>query len=332
MYPDDPMDRVVRNIVLGMLATLALGQACAGCSATTEARDAAPHLDLEPVAIESVPTWVPYVVEPEAPKVDFGRMPNTCDPLLWVNRNGEPRLSKRLPAWFAGERSRAEHQAEVRAVIQVVADEMGADEMAAEFLWRKAIMESSGNEGSVHVHGPDVAAGLAFSGHAQRQTSEQWADARVPVFVLENGELVQPRTARGNPATYDAWAVGRGLYGMVTPLYVPQYLGPDAPPWALCDPVASTVVAIWSIRKGLAQCRADRLRDAYRWISAGTCNDRGATAERRFDRLARGKVRGLRLPAFDAKAKADFGDRWPQSSTNPEVLLGVIHERLAQSS
>src|SRR5690606_2465153 len=273
------LDNLATRIVLGFGLVIALGQACAGCSA--EAREPAVTIENAPERPVLLPDRVTPPAAVPVPTVAILAEPNTCDPLILRESAEGPVLSKRLPAWLKSPRAAAAQRDQVRKIIAIVGDELGADAMAIDLLYRKAISESSANPGSVHVHGPDVDAGVAFASYGREHTSERWSDARVPVFVLVDGELEQARTVRGNPATYDAWALGRGLYGMVSPLYVPRYWSADAPPWSLCDPVVATVVAIWSARKGQAQCKSDSMRAAYRWLSAGTCREREPDKERR---------------------------------------------------
>lgn len=324
------LDGLAIRIVLSFGAVLALAQACAGCSA--EAHEPAITIADEPEWPVELPDRVIPAAAIPTPTEAILTEPNRCDALVLREGSEGPVLGKQLPAWLKSPRAAAEQRAEIRRIIAIVGDELGADDLAVELLYRKAISESSANPGSVHVHGPDVDAGVAFASYGREHTSERWADARVPVFVLERGELVQARTARGNPATYDGWALGRGLYGMVTPLYVPRYWSVDAPPWSLCDPVVATVVAIWSARKGLATCKSDSMRDAYRWLSAGTCRERAPDKERRFDRLARGHVRGLELPRLDPRSRVDFGDRWPMESTDRVLLLAKLRTRIAREA
>lgn len=256
--------------------------------------------------------FTPYQDHSEKPVLEDLDIPNKCDPLILVKRkDGSPRLSKKLPDWYGSENSRSEHQNHIRKIIYAVAYEMGADEMAAELLFRKAILESSGNEGALHLLDGDVAAAEKWEHYALDLTAERWTNARIPVFVVDNGELVSVIGKSGRQITHGAWSIGRGLYGMITPYYVPRYLGKDAPPWSLCDPAIATITAIWSVRRGLERCRTNKMRDAYRWLSAGTCKVRSENKEKIFDRLAKGKVRGLRLKKINSESKVDFGDRWP---------------------
>lgn len=268
---------------------------------------------------------------------------NQCDPLMLVkHKDGSPGLGKRLPEWFKSEPSRLDHQAQIREIIYAVAHEMGADDMAAELLFRKAILESSGNEGALHLLHGDLAAAEKGERYAIELTSEKLAKARIPVFIIENGELKQPIGISGNPITHGAWPIGRGLYGMVTPYYVPKYLGKDTPPWAICDPITATIVAIWSVRRGLEKCRTNKMRAAYRWLSAGTCKIRSEKKEKIFERLARGKIRGLSLKKINPESVVDFGDRWQislddrgfptkENEKNVSTLTELIRNRLPEN-
>lgn len=248
-------------------------------------------------------------------------MPDTCDRLVVVDTPSGPQLEKDRPDWLPHEKERRAHQAEIREVITAVAEEMGADAIAAEFLWRKAISESSGNEGGVHIRSADVEANVTAANKGRRRAAERWRRAKVPVYR---------RTRKGfrQVGDTDAWALGRGLYGMVTGLYMHRWHA-DAPPWALCDPVIATVVAVWSIRAGLAECHGTTVRDAFRRFSSGKCAIREDRLERRFDRLAGGRVRGLRLDPIDPESRANFGSRWLSETTDRRELLAAVHRRLA---
>jgi hypothetical protein len=222
-----------------------------------------------------------------------------------------------LPSWLRNRAERDAHQEQVRWEIGIIVDEMGGDRLAAEFLFRKSIFEASGNEESVHIRNPDLEANRSSARRGRMMSTERWREARVSVYD-KDGKVV---------GTLSAWGIGRGAYAMNTGLYM-HHWSTDAPPWSLCDLTVATVTAIWSIRDGLQRCNADDLRSAYRLISSGKCGERSEEKEMNFDRLARGRVRGLRLEPFDADAKADFGDRWPSETSDPAVVLAVIRARL----
>ena len=116
---------------------------------------------------------------------------------------------------------------------------------------------------------------------------------------------------------------------MVTGLHMQRW-STDAPPWALCDPIVATVTAYWALRAGLAECRGRTLRDAYRRFSSGRCALREPERERAFDRIARGHVRGLKLGRIDPDAPADFGDRWPEETTDRALLLAKLRRRIGK--
>lgn len=308
---------------MSALRTVILALTLAACSSPTP----------EPVAIaiETTPepqaSYPSYTVVPVAIAVEH--WPDRCDPLLVKKTDQGPRLSKRRPAWLPHERRRAAMQAWTRGVIAIVVDELGGDDLALELLYRKAIQESSGNPHAVHILDPDVEANETWSSFGRRHASERWAKARVPLHVADDGELIPAIGHSGKPITTDAWALGRGLYGMVTGLFMRRW-SPDAPPWSLCDPAIATTVAIWSMRSSQLRCKSSTLRSAYRWISAGRCSERSPTLERRWDRLARGKVRGLRLERIRPDAEVDFGARWPAASADRAELLAVLHRRIAE--
>jgi hypothetical protein len=257
-------------------------------------------------------------IDPERAELD---VPDTCDRLFVVEAPSGPQLSKELPGWLGKAKPRAEKQAEIRALIDIVGDELGADALAREILYRKAILESSGNAGSVHVRSKDVEANRRAAARGRKASSERWARARIPVHEHRRGRVEVV-------GEYDGWALGRGLYGSVTGLHVQRW-GTDVPPWSLCDPIIATVTTIWAMRAGLAECRGRTLRDAYRRFSSGRCALRSADRERAFDRLARGRVRGLKLSKLDPNAVADFGTRWPEATTDRAILLARLRARVA---
>jgi len=242
--------------------------------------------------------------------------------LVYKGRGEDRYVSKTKPAWLNSAAERAEHQAEIRELIFAVADELGADELAAEMIWRKAIYESSGDASNLHLLNPDVRANKSAASKGKRRASELWKQAEVMVYEDIGEEL--PVEA----GQVDAWTFGRGLYGQVTGLHMHRWSA-DAPPWALCDPIVATVTVIWAMRAGLDECHGETLRDAYRRFSSGKCATRSAELEGRFDRLARGRVRGLKLEPFNPDARAELGDRWDEATTDREVLLAVLRSRVA---
>lgn len=312
----------VRIIIVGFLV-IALAQLCAGCSDAHSREPAAIAIEVVPERHAAYPlAVVPAVavaIEPERASLD---VQDTCDVLLAVRRrDGSRAVGKQLPAWWWEPQDRAAHQAMVAELIEVVADELGADDLATELLERKARLEASLNPGSVHVLNGDLEANRRWARFGRDLAAERWQSARVPIFEDVRGELVEVGDA-------DAWSIGRGLYGMNSGLYM-RHWSADAPPWSLCDPAIATVVAIWSIREGQERCDDKSLRQAYRWLSAGTCKERSAAKEANFDRLARGNVRGAKLPKISANADGDFGTRWPKETTDRAVLLAVLHRRIA---
>jgi hypothetical protein len=257
-------------------------------------------------------------VEPERAELD---VPDSCDRLLVIDTPSGRQLSKEIPTWLGKTATRAEQQAEIRELIDVVGAELGVDEISREILYRKAILESSGNPGAVHVRSKDLEANRRAAARGRKVSSERWARAKVQVHERHRGRL---RVV----GEYDAWALGRGLYGMVTGLHAQRWSS-DTPPWALCDPIIATVTAIWAMRAGLAECRSRTLRDAYRRFSSGRCPDRTRERERAFDRLARGRVRGLKLRKLDPDAVADFGSRWPEETADRAILLARLRSKVA---
>lgn len=265
---------------------------------------------------------IPMQVEQAVPRASLD-VPDRCDRLLVIDTPSGPTLSKVLPPWLGHAESRWREQQRLRRVIAIIADEMGADAVAAEVLWRKAILESSGNVGAVHVLTQDVEANRRAARRGRDASSERWKHAKVPTYKRVGKSLRKV-------GQYDAWALGRGAHGTVTGLHLQRW-STDAPPWSLCDEVIATITAIWSMRAGLVECDGSTMREAVQRFSSGRCGERSKDRERGWDRLARGRVRGLRLPAIDPDAPANLGKRWPEETTDREVLLAVVRQRIAVS-
>lgn len=313
-------DRHALRVAVVLVGLLAL-RFLIGCGAQPEALE----IRSEQVASSSPRYFLPAPQRDTPASVYVGAgldMPDKCDQLLVVDTPSGPQLSKVRATWLRNEAKRKAKQAKLRQLIAAVVDEMGGDEVAAEMIWRKALYESSGHPGNVHVHSPDVAANRSAASKGRRRATARWRRARVSVYRRHRGRLRKAGTA-------DAWALGRGLYGMVTGLYA-HWWHEDAPPWSLCDPVVATVVLVWSMRAGLEECHGSTLRDAFRRFSSGKCTVREGRLERRFDRLVSGKVRKARVSRWeiDPDAPADFGVRWPAETTDRRELLAAIHRRL----
>jgi len=244
-------------------------------------------------------------------------LPDTCDRLTAQLVNGEPKMGKILPAWHSNDRERWREQSKMRALVRMIGDEMGMGPIESEMLWRIAIREGSGNAGSVHVHGPDVEANKSSS-HRMEDLVGAWREAPTTVYDKDGEKSI---------GIVNGWAIGRGMYGMNTSLFMPRW-SLDAPPWALCDPIISTVTAIYSMRASYAKCQGKTRRDVHRRSWAATCELRSEEREAQFDRLARGRVRGLDLDwAFDPDARAELGNRWPEESTDRAELYTRLRAR-----
>lgn len=248
-------------------------------------------------------------------------VPNTCDRLVVVDAPAGPQLDKERPAWLGKAKTRTAHQREIREVIEAVGAELGVGQVAVEMIWRKAIYESSGNEGNVHVRTKDIEANRRAARKGRRRSSERWRRASIPMYRRGDRGLRKV-------GDFDAWALGRGLYGQVTGLHMHRW-SDDAPPWSLCDPIIATVTVIWAMRAGLAECEGSTLRDAYRRFSSGKCAIRSDKLEQRFDRLARGHVRGLKLGRFDPDSRAELGSRWAEATADRGAMLAAVRARLA---
>jgi hypothetical protein len=257
-------------------------------------------------------------IEPERADLD---VPDTCDRLLAVETPSGRQLTKIQPLGLGRASSRADQQRWIRGLVNIVGDELGADAIAREVVYRKAILESSGNHAAVHVRTADIEANRRAARRGRAVSSKRWARARVPVYKRHRKQL-EP------VGTYDAWALGRGLYGQVTGLHLSRW-STDAPPWSLCDPIIATVTTFWSMRAGLEQCDGETMRDAYRRFASGRCALREPSQERAFDRLASGRVRGLKLAKIDPEAPAKLGTRWPEDETDRAILLAKLRRRVA---
>lgn len=324
VYTPQPMDRAAVSVVILILATLGASQSCARSIAAESIEVSAPEQRVwaRPAAPRA------EVAEPPRASLD---LPDSCRRLVVreVEREVygrivvERRIGKvRATSWMRDEAKRWQHQQDLRRLIYAIGDELGADRLASEMVWRKAIMESSGDAANVHVMNEDIRANRGAASKGRARAADRWKRARVPVYQVQRGRLRKV-------GTHDAWSLGRGLYGQVTGLHMHRWSA-DAPPWSLCDPIVATVTVFWAMRAGIEECRGSTLRDAYRRFSSGKCAIREDELEARFDRLARGKVRGLRLDAFDPDAPAVLGDRWDESSADREIMLAVMRERVAE--
>ena len=315
-------DRHFVFLILAAFAVIILGQSLAGCSDQPSAVHGldvtVDHVEGSMVAPALV--GVPMAAAPaERPRASLD-VPDTCDRLVVVDAPSGLALDKERPAWLRKARTRTEHQREIREVIEAVAAELGVGPVAVEMIWRKAIYESSGNEGNVHVRTKDVDANRSAARKGRRRASERWARASIPTH--RRGKQGLREVGR-----FDAWALGRGLYGQVTGLHMHRWSA-DAPPWSLCDPVIATITVVWSMRAGLDECHGSTLRDAYRRYSSGKCAIRSDKLERRFDTLARGHVRGLKLGRFDPDVRAELGSRWDEATADRGALLAAVRGRL----
>jgi hypothetical protein len=314
------MDHVAAKIVLGMLGILGIGQCLAGCGSEPEIASM-PIVEFRgfeaaSVAVKLVPKRA-EPVEPAGWRPGPLDLPDTCDRLTGRVVDGEPRLGKVLPSWLGSETERWREQRRMRALVRLVGDELGLGPEESEMLWRIAIREGSGNAGSVHVHAPDVEANES-SAHRMDDIAGRWREAPTTVYD-PSGE-----TSLG---TVNGWAIGRGMYGMNTSLFMPRW-SLDAPPWALCDPIVATVVAVWSMRASQGRCSDKSRRSVHRRSWAATCEPRSDEREAQFDRLARGRVRGLDLDwAFDPDTRAELGQQWPEESTDRAELYALLRAR-----
>jgi hypothetical protein len=324
-YTPAPMERIFTRAAILAIAILALSQWSARCLTPEDALEV-PAERPEHLAWVSAPA--PVVEVAEAPRASLD-VPDACRRLVVreVASMDRDRTVTRLvlgkdrgPAWLRDARARWRHQLELREMVRVVVATLGGDDLAAEMIWRKAIHESSGDEGNVHVMNRDLRANRLAASKGRKRATKRWRRATVAVHRMVAGSL---RVV----GEQDAWALGRGLYGQVTGLHMHRWSA-DAPPWSLCDPIIATVTVVWAMRAGLEECHGETLRDAYRRFSSGRCAVREDRLERRFDVLARGHVRGLSLGAFNPDAPAQLGDAWAEETTDREVLLAVLRDRV----
>jgi hypothetical protein len=315
------MDVVARRVVLAVLGILGISQICAGCELFEAAQIQVielPNVDLAlALPVESKPARPAESVEDPAWRPRVLDLPDTCDRITARETPEGPVFGKRLPEWFADDDARWREQRRLRALVRLIGDEMGMDPLASEMLWRGAIREGSGNPGSVHMLSVDQAANVRSAyGGVKRAT--EWTEAPVMVFDAKRAEK--------SIGSINGWAVGRGTYGMNTSLFMHRW-STEAPPWVLCDPIVATVTAIYSMRAGLAKCSQKTLREAHWRLFAATCSIDDPERSQKFDRLARGNVRGLTLEPFDPATPAELGDRWPEESTDREALYLLLRGR-----
>ena len=93
---------------------------------------------LTPVVDTEAP---PLATEPARPRVSLD-LPDRCNRLLWKDTDASPVpvLSKERPTWLRTAEGRSAHQAKIRELVYMVADELGADETAAEMVCRLSLM------------------------------------------------------------------------------------------------------------------------------------------------------------------------------------------------
>lgn len=220
-------------------------------------------------------------------------------------------------------------QKRTRALIRMVAKEMGAD---PDFVETLAMHESSWNPYAIHILNPDLEANrnarkrYSYSRTNERkleealkeasaQSSEFWKiKRRLSRIRLYKGnpywdarlryERVYPsREARGGyPAIPEehveewasVWGFGYGLYGMNAILYTHVW-DRTAPPWLLCgdEGIVATITAIWAMRDQQDECAYLTQKDPEKW------GDDGGSARGVIRRFARGQCGDGRLgPAW----------------------------------
>lgn len=245
--------------------------------------------DHEPVVVGTTVTARPW------------DLPNQCERIdrkVWSKKRERYYYKRDRHSYTHEDRRR------VRAVIKLVAEEMGADHR---YLWVKSIIEASGNPEAIHILNPDFEANrmtwrrFTYSERREKQLEDLKAKhgARSKVFWRAKAELHRIRKYKGNPYWEDTqtvevqggpgrkkkrpdetpsiWSWGYGLYGMNSVYYTEDW-HPHAPPWILCaeDGLIATVIEVWALRHGLQECVAQGYENnwdtANRRVSRGKCD------------------------------------------------------------
>lgn len=271
-------------------------------------------------------------------------VPNRCETIkrkAWSKSRERHYYKRDRHSWDAEERKR------VRALIKLVADEMGADH---EYLWVKSVLESSGNPEAIHILNQDF---QANRGSWHRFT---WSEAReaqlehVMATASKQGkhywkakaELHRRTKYKGNPYWHDTvtvqvhgpgeerssedvsiWSRGYGLYGMNAVYYTEDW-DPLAPPWILCadEGVIATILQVWAMRHGQQECvragYADNWDTVNRRVSRGKCDTHEPGPK--YVKLAA-------QVGLDRTARPRLGTRWPRATSDRHQLLEHMRRR-----
>lgn len=269
--------------------------------------------------------------------------PYVCEDFeVRLNKSGKPRYKRLRKTWTP------EDKARFKALVEMVADEMGADPRLVR-LW--ALRESTYNPYAIHVLNPDLrGADRSWERHRWTERKEKilrktmrkhgvkskayweakadlkrlfrfkdnaYFDAQVEYEVVyRNGTRVKEQGSR--------WSYGYGPFGFNPTYFLPLW-DRDAPPWVFCnsDGIPAIVTAIWAARRAQRECRAQGYGDSYeavnRRFSSGSCRPRPERAH-----LFRARARGWGL---NPSRKAKLGKQWIESETDRQEIVEHMRAR-----
>lgn len=247
---------------------------------------------------------------------------------------------------------RRKDQLQTKKLIEMVAEEMGANPDLVEML---AAHESSHNPEAIHILNPDLEANQRawqkFSYHRSNELALEAQMAKTSKQAREyyslKRRLSRTRLYKGNPfwktkLKYEfvhpaflsgeaeipeeretqwasVWGYGYGLYGMNAILYTHVW-DKTAPPWVLCgdEGIVATVTAIWALREQQKDCDFLTAENPQKYGTDGG-SYRGV-----IRRYARGQCSDKRLgkawrklmdnrkDKVDWDAHAELGTKWPR--------------------
>jgi len=271
-------------------------------------------------------------------------VPNRCETIkrkAWSKKRERYFYKRDRHKWDADERKR------VRSLIKLVADEMGADH---EYLWVKSMIESSGNPEVIHILNQDFEANRGswhrFTWSEQREDQlehvMETASQRSKRYWRAKAELHRRTKYKGNAYWHDTvevrihgpgedrgtenvsiWSRGYGLYGMNAVYYTEDW-DSLAPPWILCadEGIVATVIEIWALRKGLAQCvhagHPNNWDTANRRVSRGKCE---------FTEPGPKYVQIAAQVGLDRTARPKLGSKWPRATSDRRQLIDHMRRR-----
>ena len=274
-------------------------------------------------------------------------LPNQCER---IDRKVWSKKRERYYYKRARHKYTHEDRKRVRAVIKLVADEMGADHR---YLWAKSIIESSGNPETIHILNADFEANrvtwhrFTYSERREKQLLDlkEKYGAQSKVFWRAKADLHRIRKYKGNQywdetqevqvygpkdhrstETPSIWSWGYGLYGMNSVYYTEDWDN-QAPPWILCaeDGLIATVIEIWALRHGIQECVAQGYENnwdtANRRVSRGKCDEH--TPGKKY-------VHWAAQMGLERDKAPKLGTKWDRKTSDRQQLLDHMRKRIVE--